>query len=58
MVLGWGFFVPIYFATRGRRIRSVSIKIADAIDMYYKGLITKDQLIQIIDMYRDVERSI
>ncbi|BCU66843.1 hypothetical protein HS7_02800 [Sulfolobales archaeon HS-7] len=55
LVLGWGFFVPIYFASKrgmkGYYSRDLYLprEIADAISMYYKGLITKDELIQIID---------
>ena len=52
LVLGWGFFFPVYVSTRGRTRRYVPSEIGEAIDMYYKGLITRDQLIQIIDRYR------
>ena len=49
--LGWGLLFPMYFVIRGRR-RYVPSEIAEAIDMYYRGLITRDQLVQIIDRYR------
>ncbi len=56
-ILGWGLIIPLYFATRNRpkKYFSDNIKeyfsedIANAIKMYYNGVITKDELIQIID---------
>lgn len=49
LVLGWGFVIPVYFATRRRSSRYFSNDIMNAIEMYYNGSITKDELIQIID---------
>ncbi|BDC19833.1 hypothetical protein [Acidianus sp. HS-5] len=52
LILGWGFFVPIYFASKGWSKRYIPRDIAEAIDMYYRGLLSRDELIQIIDRYK------
>jgi len=49
LVLGWGFIIPVYFATKHRSSKYLLDDIMNAIEMYYNGSITKDELIQIID---------
>ncbi|AWR96083.1 hypothetical protein [Acidianus brierleyi] len=49
LVLGWGLIIPVYFATRRRSSKYLPDDIINAIEMYYNGSITKDELIQIID---------